>query len=135
MEIGNNPRLSLCNVKSICDYLQTGNPVNLFNNAIGCEDVQEVIQACQTSTEDLSDKKERVHVFPNPTDGNLNIICDDNAAFSYSVRSSFSMPVFSGIAKGRCTIDISVLPDGFYILEIMTNHQLISKKIIKTKGY
>jgi len=45
--ISNNTLLSTCEVQSICDYLANPNgTVNIYNNAIGCNNPPEVANAC-----------------------------------------------------------------------------------------
>jgi len=49
LKIVDNPLLSECDVHSICDYLvNPGGTVQINNNATGCNDQQEIEEACET---------------------------------------------------------------------------------------
>ncbi len=46
LSIENNPNLSICNITSVCDWLDDGNPVTISGNNAGCANVNEVLDAC-----------------------------------------------------------------------------------------
>ncbi len=46
LAITNNPKLSLCGIKSICNYLVNGGNASIDNNVEGCNTVEEIIQSC-----------------------------------------------------------------------------------------
>jgi len=46
LTIKNNPNLSECNILSICNYLPEGNNIDIQNNAIGCNNETEILDAC-----------------------------------------------------------------------------------------
>lgn len=133
MEIGNNPRLSFCNVKSICDYLQTSGPATIQNNADGCNDIDEIIESCKpSSAETLSYQQDQIIIFPNPTEDLFTIVCRNECTFDYSIYSSGSGLIKSGEIKGKGEVDISSLPPGLYFVEIFLNNQVEVKKLLKT---
>jgi len=48
--ISGNPVLSTCNVQSICNHLENGGDVSIYNsNAYGCNSTTEVIDACHAT--------------------------------------------------------------------------------------
>lgn len=50
LSIVNNPILSLCDVQSICNYLETPNAqFSISNNAPGCDNGSEVIEECENN--------------------------------------------------------------------------------------
>ena len=64
--------LSFCNVKSICDYLQTGKDATISLNKIGCNSTDEVLASCTTT----SNKEELIidlRLYPNPVSNILHI--------------------------------------------------------------
>jgi len=65
--------LSLCAVKSICDFLANpSNYADIYENAAGCSTNEEVVAACLAlPTANLENPK--VNVFPNPTTGIIEI--------------------------------------------------------------
>ncbi len=48
--IQNSTVLSICEVSSICDYLENGGTANISGNAPGCNSTEEVQTACSTSS-------------------------------------------------------------------------------------
>lgn len=68
-------------------------------------------------------------VYPNPTNGIINIDkADSETNFSFYDLTGKEMPV-NRISDGQ--IDVSHLTSGIYILKILKDDQVISKKIIK----
>lgn len=132
MFITNNPNLVTCDVQSVCAYLQNNGSASISNNAHGCNDIPEIEAACLTPVKEPFDKQELVRVFPNPTQGELNIECDATSGLIYSIHSSTSIIMMSGQLQGKGSVDISELPDGLYFVETIMGNQVVIKKILKT---
>ncbi len=48
LNIYNNPSMTFCSVKSVCDYLNMGGTIsNLYGNGPGCNDVNDILSACE----------------------------------------------------------------------------------------
>jgi len=66
LEISYNPNLSVCDIQSICDYLaRPGAIVNIENNAPGCNNPEEVEEACLTPVEEV-DGETSIRIITNP---------------------------------------------------------------------
>jgi hypothetical protein len=76
--IVNNPSLSECDVSYICDYLAApaGN-VYFFNNAPGCNSVEEVEEACESVDVDEQEALP-ITIRPNPSNNGFIIITLEN---------------------------------------------------------
>lgn len=63
----NNPSLSDCNIRSICDYLlMPGSNADFHNNAIGCNDPEETGSACELRLGEHKLRRDTMHIYPNP---------------------------------------------------------------------
>jgi len=49
LDLTYNPKLSVCESFTVCNYINTTNPFNLFLNATGCNELNEVIVACSNT--------------------------------------------------------------------------------------
>ncbi|MCZ6595452.1 MAG: T9SS type A sorting domain-containing protein, partial [Bacteroidetes bacterium] len=81
----------------------------------------------------LDNPLEAISVFPNPTDGLLNIISPDEPITGIEVydvrgRKLNDIPVNS---QGNYTIDISDLESSVYFITIITKNGSITKRIVK----
>jgi len=66
LEIRQNPSLSICEVKSICDYLLSPNgTVEIYDNAPGCNSQQEVEDACTVGISEQQSASQ-LSTYPNP---------------------------------------------------------------------
>jgi hypothetical protein len=69
-----------------------------------------------------------LQVFPNPVRNWLNISLE--YPFQYVLLNSLGQQVKAGSGSGDIHIECGTLPQGLYILQIRTSHQLMIKKII-----
>jgi hypothetical protein len=66
LSIYNNPYLISCDVQSICEYLVSTNwTIEIHNNAAGCNSPEEVVEACITGVQELSNENTFIYS-PNP---------------------------------------------------------------------
>lgn len=129
LSITGSPRLSICGVKSICDYLSaTSNQVFLRGNAIGCSNRTQIENAC-ASLVGLDDyDRIDISIYPNPgrgrvklrglEKGNLKVI---NTIGEVVLEKRFSTSF----------LDLSDLSDGIYFLYIQSGEKWASQKFVK----
>ena len=55
VRIKNNPRLSECDIAPICEFLSVQLTDSIYNNAIGCQSAQEVMDSCLVNGPDTTD--------------------------------------------------------------------------------
>ncbi len=70
-----------------------------------------------------------LNIYPNPSNGVLKI--EMEGAYEYRVIDAMGRPVIARKGKGSMTVDISSQPTGIYTLELLTEHGLTSRKLIK----
>lgn len=68
-----NLKLSVCNIASICNYLQTSGYRVIEENATGCEDENAVQTACSATLSTSDINKKGVMVYPNPFTDVINL--------------------------------------------------------------
>jgi len=134
-----NNSLSTCEVQSICDYLASPNAeVTIHNNAPGCNNPEEVEEACETISINENYYLDNLSINPNPfmsyTEiefsifeagyGKLSVI-DFNGK---EIQTLISKQLRTGVhqlewkAKG--------LPAGIYFLRLETNEVSETRKLI-----
>ncbi len=71
VQIEDNPKLSLCAVKAICQYLKNHDPqlTTITDNLLGCNSTTEILDACTSSTADFIQHLS-LKIFPNPVSDN-----------------------------------------------------------------
>jgi hypothetical protein len=129
--IAGNPLLSVCSVKSICEYLGAGGPATIQNNSAGCDNVFEVKVECFTYVDDHETKLDNTLTFyPNPCSGILFIefTCENTSKLCI-YNSSGQVVRQVTLILGINEIDVSVLPNGFYFLSFFTSQELITRKL------
>ena len=77
----------------------------------------------------LEETKDEVSVYPNPTHG---ILCVDTrcAVSQYRIFNLTGQQILSGKASGTLRIDLSGLPKGVYVLQVVGEGQMITRKIV-----
>ncbi len=130
------PTLSVCHVKSICDFLALKPAkLKLDSNMKGCSTKLEVINNCTGKSDSSSNgfyivPSPEIKIYPNPTTG---ILIVDGIDINRSTVSVFDITgkVFkSGVIENH-TLDISDLENGIYFLRISTSEKVITSRIIK----
>lgn len=89
-----------------------------------------LIDVCYVANCDiLSSTKEPIdhqliHIYPNPTSDKL-MISDElsNNGYAFRIFSSFGIEISAGTSSGN-SIDVSLLPEGYYFGEILLDSQL-----------
>jgi uncharacterized delta-60 repeat protein len=78
---------------------------------------------------------QKILIYPNPVKDKLNILFQDpGTMLTYTVFSSSGQPLFtSKITNNITEVNMSRFPNGLYFIKIIkSNHQVITKKIIKS---
>ena len=123
-----NPALTNCAIKSICNYLIDPPSFVVFSdNAGGCNNENEVNQACLSSTSTFG-FKDKIMLSPNPGDGKINIFGSEKIG-AISVYDLFGKKISSTETKNE--INISNYPSGIYIIHLQIDKQNRSFKYLK----
>ena len=130
LTISNNPQLSVCENTAICDYLQnnTGN-VLISNNKTGCNSEAEIKAHCSSGIEDFIFEP-LFTLYPNPTEKILSIKSRKGLLLDKLV-------IYNGLGQILITqnkpvglLDVSMLVQGIYIVELSSGSLLTRKKLI-----
>lgn len=86
-----------------------------------------------TGVEDAFSGNEGLNISPNPTSGVVSIRSAQlqNADWEYSIYDLSGKCIISGSATGECFIDISRIPDGYYLINIKTDNEFFTRKLLK----
>ncbi len=131
--ITQNNLLSSCEVKSVCDYLSnpSGN-ISIFDNAPGCSSQAEVEEVCGIGIPDITFNSE-FSVYPNPTEKEIYISGKNKEIIKeVNIYTQIGQKVLheTGITN---TIDVSMLKQGIYVIEMVSNERKIREKLIIKK--
>lgn len=136
--IFNNESLASCEVKSLCEYLESPNGmVQISDNASGCNSQAEVELDCEDlGVKELSELT--IKIYPNP--------CLDLLYVEYSIPYTlyFLLELYSidgvriarleeeRLASGpqKISVDVSDLPAGMYVVEVTVESQKIRQKLL-----
>jgi len=87
--ISQNDSLSICQVASICNYLQTASNSSVYSNASGCNSTTEVLDACSFTPSvyadifyDLNQNGTKEANEPNYYDASISIMPGDNSLYA-----------------------------------------------------
>lgn len=130
--IFDNPLLTTCEVQSVCEFLVNphGNCI-IEDNASGCNSIEEVEYACLTIGLQETNTKPEFSIYPNPNSKLLFISSKDGVHPKEVIifDQLGNKAILSEYTQAG--IDVSKLPPGFYIVEIITNNYSIKGKLIK----
>jgi len=127
-----NNLLSTCEVQSICDYLASPNSfVYIHDNAPGCNSQAEVEAACEAVwVPEINDEPE-FSIYPNPAVNELFISCENEAVIKQvTIYNQVGQMVLSETCIADA-IDVSTLPAGMYVIEVVTGKRKLRGKFIK----
>ena len=129
LSIYSNISLSTCEVQSVCNYLSSPNgAIDIHDNASGCSSPEEVIAVCTDGVQEMSSFN--FIIYPNPAQKEI-IISSRNEIFITDViiYNSLGQRV---VHKDRVIspIDVSMLNEGMYIIEIVSGITKIREKLI-----
>jgi len=120
LTISNNVALSDCNVQSICNYL-TGSTasVTINDNLTGCNSRSEVESVCSVGVGEQRPEPE-FRIYPNPADQVLFITSRNGISIQEIIIRNQLGQVVLRQAETHGMIDVSTLPQGMYIIEIVS---------------
>ena len=130
LNIFSNSSLSTCAIESICNYLATPNgEIFITNNASGCNNQQEVEEACKALN--VMENKNNYHfsIYPNPARDFISISGNNDRQFSEINFYDFSGRLV--LKKNPSNIfNISSLKKGLYFVELVYGNRKTRQKLI-----
>jgi hypothetical protein len=128
--ITGNDSLVTCEVQSICNYLTNPNgTVIITGNAAGCNNPEEVQQACLTIVEEAK-TEEGIKIIPNPSTDKITISVPNGVTIDEVVIYNQTGQKVLQRKPINNTLDISKLQHGMYIVELKTDQGKIRGKLI-----
>jgi len=129
--IAGNISLSTCEVKVICDYLDSPNGVaTILSNASGCNSVQEVQDACDAIG--ISDyyTEPEILIFPNPSESMIFLSLKDKININeVNIYNQVGQKTLN-LKQVSNTLDVSSLQQGMYIIELVSDDFIVRDKLI-----
>jgi hypothetical protein len=109
-------------------YVFLANDINQIPRLIKTDDTGSVISAIHSS-----DQQNKINVYPNPVKDKLTIIVNMTLHKNgfYSIFNSSGILINKGSLNQTTILDMSNLPKGLYIINMMIDDQMISEKILK----
>ncbi|MCD4723517.1 MAG: T9SS type A sorting domain-containing protein [Bacteroidales bacterium] len=132
MYVKDNSSLSTCHVQSVCDYIASPNGnVSIHDNALGCNSPEEVQDSCIANGVNIDEKNilNKIELFPNPSSSEITISGVDGIIGEISIYNKLGQRVIHEM-KPDNTIDVSWLPRGLYIVEVIWDGCRFRKKLI-----
>jgi hypothetical protein len=144
--IRNNPNLSDCAVKSICDYLSFQNAYqytwwwdgpDIDSNMVGCNSIEEVLEVCMFGVSD-NISQQSYFIYPNPFTTSITISytldSPENIRFTvYNVQSQIVYTIEEWRERGEQHLQWNAdgLPAGLYYFRIQTGEKVGGGKMVK----
>lgn len=130
LSIFSNPSLSYCEIQSICNYLSIPNgSTYINNNATGCTTQTEVEIACAVLVTSRILEPE-IKIYPNPAKTNIFISTSNNVVIKKTnIYNQLGQNILQKEDMSK-KMDISKLGQGIYIIEIITDKNIVRRKII-----
>lgn len=129
--IGNNLQLILCDVQSVCNYLENGGTATVFGNAPGCNSVAEIEAACIVSIEETSTGLPVVTFFPNPASDFLQIQVSDNEKWEISLFDLQGRLLRRQSLTAGQMLDVQGLAAGMYALKVVVGERVYVGRFVK----
>lgn len=131
LQIIDNPLLSDCDAKGICDFLNLAsmNLVLFSDNAPGCNEYWEVMEACGIVAVQEHSRRSELIFYPNPASDKIYFLTADIPIEKIIIYNNSGQEVF-------CTetfldsVDVSTLKPGMYIVEVMVENRKIRQKLL-----
>jgi hypothetical protein len=134
LNIAGNNSLSVCDVRSVCDFISV--PIGYYNfqdNAIGCNDSTEVIAACGVGLNENIITKHLFTFSPNPSSTLITIESSFTASkFQISIFNFQGQEVIQQqVTIPKTFLNISELPAGVYFVRMTGENDVSIQKFIK----
>jgi hypothetical protein len=92
--------------------------------------VNNIIEITTIGFDNLDDFE--INIYPNPTNGQLNIDLGESVDYLFVANMGGQvLDVRKDLNSGVQILDISHLPDGVYLIQIVKNKQVINRRIVK----
>jgi hypothetical protein len=133
LEIIYNQTLAECSIESICGYLEDPlGIVEIYGNAPGCNNPEEVTEACLTPVEE-ADTGTSFTIIPNPSKNNVTVsvpaITGIIRLTIFTVNGQKAME--KQLTDNEIQLDISALPRGVYFMRVQDEKSSAVIKLIK----
>jgi hypothetical protein len=137
--IKNNSSLSACAVQSICDYLASPNgTIEIHDNAPGCNNQQEVEDACWTSVVEIG-FDDKFTIIPNPLNSTtlIQYTLHQNSPVTLKILDLSGKEIVVLVnevqkqGEQEVVFNTTGLPASIYFCILKTNEGIQTKKIIK----
>ena len=128
--ICDNNSLSTCEVQSVCDYLASPNGgISIHDNDSGCNSQAEVEAACEAGWVPNINFESEFSIYPNPAKKEIFISSKNGAIIKeVNIYNQIGHKVlYEKIITN--TIDVSMLQQGMYIIELVLNESKIREKL------
>ncbi len=131
LSIRNNFSLSTCEVKSVCDYIAIPNgDITIYGNATGCSSKEEVEIACDNAGVSDINFKHSITIYPNPAKKEIFISAKNGIIINeVNIYNQIGQKVLHE-NQIISLIDVSMLEQGLYIIELVSNEIKIKEKLI-----
>jgi hypothetical protein len=129
-----NPMLSSCAIKSVCDYLnKTFHHADFYNNSTGCNSETEVDSACAGLFVDNLTGGGEFSIYPNPASKIVSV--ETHSIFNECKLSISNLNgqelIHFNINDRKTLIDIGKIPSGIYFIRILHQAGVANLKLIK----
>ena len=128
-----NDSLSMCEVKSVCDYLaRPGSLVIIDANAHGCNNPEEVKTACTSAIIEESGRNE-ISIIPNPANDKITILLpvSKNNYHISIYNEKGDIVIKTKLQSQETQIDISFLSKGVYFVKLHDKTSNLTGKFVK----
>ena len=78
----------------------------------------------------VEETKDKINVYPNPTDGVLMVEMPAMQTSEYRVFNLTGQQILSGKSSGTLRIDLSGQPKGVYVMQVVGGGRVVTKKIV-----
>ena len=141
LNINHNSSLSTCEVQSICDYLANPNgTIEIYDNAPGCNSVEEVEEACETVSIDEVSFNGNIITSPNPftTSTTLSYELQQPEKVFFSIYNQMGQLVYQTQenqpqGKQHLIWNAERYADGIYYYRLQAGEQAANGKIVKVR--
>jgi len=128
LRIVRNDSLSICNIPSICNYIENGIYPRIEDNADGCNSVEEVTALCLVSNDSV-EFDDDINIFPNPNTGLFRV--EGVSKAMYTIHNIAGQIIQQGEITNDMFIDISNKQRGIYFISMMINDKFVKRRILK----
>jgi len=139
LRIEGNDSLSYCHIQSICDYLVSPNGSTIIaDNSTGCNNPEEVEEACLTDVEKLEKREDGIMLSPNPATNKFEVCSSKFAVWGNKMIRVYNS---QGLKVGELKVpdgveslqvDVSKYTNGLYYLQYVHSNQIVETvKFIK----